>query len=91
MPEPFPEFSEPNPLPDGRSWTAEFDEYDMRHDDAYYFVTLGDGSPGFFARVWVDGGVPDRAHLAEQLAKVAATGKANTETNGSFGWQLRHP
>ena len=35
MPKPFPQFTEPTSLPDGATWTAEFDSYNQKTDSAY--------------------------------------------------------
>ncbi|GAA0625920.1 hypothetical protein GCM10009422_23300 [Brevundimonas kwangchunensis] len=86
----FPDFLDPQPLPDGRQWTAAFDSHDPREDDLYYVVRLRtDGAPGapFIVRVWL-GPQPDfsapglRDALTVELAAVAATGATNTAYTG---------
>ena len=74
-----------------RSWSAKFDSYDERHDDAYYLVTVSDGDQvvaTFMAQVsaafpnddWVD---PETTNqLRARIAQVAATGKTNTTYRG---------
>jgi len=39
----FPAFDEPTPIDADRSWTAAFDSYDQRNEDAYYRATILDG------------------------------------------------
>jgi hypothetical protein len=34
----WPRFDAPTVLGGGRTWTATFDSYDQRNDDAYYVV-----------------------------------------------------
>lgn len=82
----FPDFLDPQPLPDGRQWTAAFDSHDPREDDIYYAVRLDDGAP-FIVRIWLgpqpDFGAPGlRAALAVELAAAAATGATNTPYTG---------
>ena len=36
----FPAFDEPTPIDADRSWTAGFDSYDQRNEDAYYRATI---------------------------------------------------
>ncbi len=91
MAEPFPHFSDPCLLPNGRTWTAEFESYDMRTDAAYYYVTVGGGgASAFFVRVGARGGVPDRDDLLAQIAVHAEAGQPNTDYEGSVMWQIRH-
>ncbi len=87
----FPEFSEPVALPQGGSWTAVFDSYDQRNEDAYYWITLhgGDAPVTFMAQAplyWAgdDWTTPEfRARLQSELALVAKGGRSNTGYTGS--------
>ncbi len=91
MPAPFPTLAGPYALPDGGSWSAEFESYDMRMDTAYYFVTRDDGDEvlEFFVRAHVSGGVPDEEALLAQVRPHAERGEANTDYEGSMMWRLR--
>ena len=92
MPKPFPQFSEPNPLPGEGTWTAEFESYDMRQDTAYYYVTrtgADEGDDEYFVRLHVSGGVPDEEELRAQLERQAELGTANTDYTGSMMWRMR--
>ncbi len=95
MPIPFPEFTEPTPLTDGGSWTAEYESYDPRTDSAYYCVSLcvpkatalaeaAEGETGLelWARVHCSG-VPEPEFLFKQVRDVAESGTSNTEYRGS--------
>jgi hypothetical protein len=92
MAKPFPQFTEPIPLPDGASWTAEFDSYDQRTDSAYYCITRTGKEGGgvqLWARVHCDG-VPNEEQLRTDVGDVAASGEANTDHKGSMVWYMRH-
>ncbi len=92
MPKPFPQFDGPYPLSEERSWSAEFESYDMRMDAAYYFVTIrrGDVLTGeFFVRAPVHGGVPDEKRLFSTVERQAQAGVPNCEYTGGMMWELR--
>jgi hypothetical protein len=79
----FPEFGEPEPLGDGRSWTARFQSYNERLDDIYYVVTV-DGT-SFMAQLYVptDFRLPVFPELIRRdLRDLAAAGTTNTEYTG---------
>ncbi len=84
----WPEFMQPEPLGDGRSWTAKFDSYDQRNEDCYYVVTVAGGAP-FMVKVplywagddWSGPGFVDR--LRDELRSVARGGRSNTDYRGS--------
>jgi hypothetical protein len=89
----FPEFSEPTAIAGKRSWTATFDSYDQRNDDAYYLVTVRDDGleeARFMAQIgmywagddWTTAGFPERLH--REVHRVAATGVTNTSYAGSM-------
>jgi hypothetical protein len=89
----FPEFSEPNDLDAQRSWTAIFDSYDQRNDDAYYRVRICDGdleAAPFMVQVglyWAgdDWTLPSFGErLQQELHRVAVTGVTNTSYTGSM-------
>lgn len=86
----FPDFDDPQPLDDDRTWTAAFDSHDLREDDIYYAVRVSSGgapAAPFMAHIWL-GPQPDLANpdlresLARELAKVAAGGITNTAYAG---------
>jgi hypothetical protein len=83
----FPQFPEPSTIDARRSWTASFDSFDQRNDDAYYVVTLsedGREAARFMAQIglsWAgdDWTGPDFVERVQrELHKVAVTGKTNT-------------
>lgn len=89
----FPAFAEPTALDVRRSWTAAFDSYDQRTDDAYYAVMLhedGRAAAAFMARVdlswagedWTGPGFADR--LKRDLHDVALRGETNTTYAGKM-------
>lgn len=87
----FPEYPEPTPIDGERSWTARFDSYDQRNDDIYYEVTIHQGASQvarFYVKVfpaWAgdDWNRPDFADkLRQDIHKIAATGKSNTDYLG---------
>lgn len=89
----WPQFLRPTRLGDGRSWTAVFDSFDQRNDDVYYYLTISEAGrdpSAFFARVSVPpegegaGGPALRALLREELHRLAESGRANTDYNGSL-------
>ncbi len=91
MPKPFPQFTEPTSLPDGATWTAEFDSYNQKTDSAYYCITRqgAEGAVQLWASVHCDG-VPNDEQLRADVGAVAASGKANTDHKGSMVWYMRH-
>jgi hypothetical protein len=82
------------PLGDRLSFSATFESYNQRLDDAYYIVTLHDGGndlPPFrvvLSVAWVGGGdweKPDFApKLGEEIAKYAKDGKTNVSESPIF-------
>lgn len=89
----WPQFLMPTRLPDGRAWTAVFESYDQRNDDVYYYVTLteeGRDAAGFHVRVCVppegegSSGPALRGLLRGEIHRVAESGRANTEYQGSL-------
>jgi len=89
----FPDFQVPIPLDAQRAWTAAFDSYDQRNDDAYYVVTLHDAGrevARFMVQVGVSWAGDDFTgagflpRLRDELQRVAATGKANTGYTGAM-------
>jgi hypothetical protein len=85
----MPRFDEPTPLDATRSWTARFESYDQRNDDAYYIVTThaaGRPTDRFMAQVMVaveDWTTPEFVDLVRrQLHAVAAAGRPNTDYRG---------
>jgi hypothetical protein len=76
----WPEFSDPQPLDDGRTWTARFDSWNERLDDIYYLATV-DGT-SFMVQLYisVDFRLPVFPELLRRgLGAQAATGSTNTE------------
>ncbi len=83
----LPEFNEPRPLPDGRSWTAELESID-RHDDGFWVVTVrreGAVSCSLMARVSTLG--PDE-WIERRLASVAESEESNTDYAGIGGGRV---
>ncbi len=89
----WPQFLKPTRLPDGRAWTAVFESYDQRNDEAYYYVTLteeGRDPAGFFVRVMAppegegSKGAALRGLLREEIHRAAEAGRANTDYSGSL-------
>jgi hypothetical protein len=87
----WPEFEEKQPLDGGRSWTAKFDSYDQYRENCYYRVTLYDGlravdelmvqvGTEFAGDDW--SGPEFLSELRSRIARVAATGKTNTDYAG---------
>jgi hypothetical protein len=81
----------PTPIDAEHSWTAEFESWDQRLDDAYYWVTVWrDGTPvkTFMAKVngpmweerWDDPAVA--AKLRQSVHEVAVAGEPNTDYLG---------
>jgi hypothetical protein len=78
----FPPFSEPTPIDAGRSWTATFDSFDQRNDEAYVVTVreAGREDARFMAQIglywagddWTGPGFVPR--LRDELRRVAATG-----------------
>jgi hypothetical protein len=79
-----PHFAEPQPLPDGSTWTAEFESFDPRTGAVYYWVTLS-GGRSYFVKVGDDDDV-DR--LRAKVAFHAEAGEPNTDYRGSVMWQM---
>lgn len=84
----WPQFETNQPLENGRSWTAKFDSYDQHREDCYYLVRIFNGEQ------WVDEftvqvgtefagddwtGPEFLTELRARIARVAATGKTNTD------------
>lgn len=88
----LPHFPDPRPLSGGRTWTAEFESWDPRTDNTYYWVTVrGADEKSFFVRVSKMGYADparEQQHLRERVALVAETGESNTEYQGSVPWQM---
>jgi hypothetical protein len=89
----WPQFLRPTRLEDGRSWTAVFESFDQRNDDVYYYITIvepGCDPSAFFVRVSVppegegSSGPALRALLREDIHRMAESGRANTDYNGSL-------
>lgn len=91
MPKPFPQFDAPESLPDGASWTAEFDSYDQRTESAYYCIRRLDAAgqkTELWARVHCNG-VPDDKQLHADVKDVAERGESNTSHTDSMAWYMR--
>jgi len=89
----FPEYAEPTPIDPAHSWTATFESYDQRNDDAYYVVTIHEGGAPiarFMVQVWLSWAGDDwsRPEFAERLRReiheAAVTGKTNTSYIGAM-------
>jgi hypothetical protein len=87
----WPQFEEKQPLDNGRSWTAKFDSYDQHRDDCYYVVTVYDRDQwvgDFMVQVGTEFAGDDWSgpeflnQLRDRIARVAATGKTNTDYTG---------
>jgi len=89
----FPQLSEPTAIDAQRSWTATFDSYDQRNEDAYYVVTIQEAGrevARFMAQIglywagddWTGPGFAQR--LQQEVHKIAATGKTNTTYTGKM-------
>ncbi|HOW43938.1 MAG TPA: hypothetical protein PK919_02070 [Candidatus Aminicenantes bacterium] len=87
----WPDFSVPEALAGQRSWTAAFDSYDQRNDNAYYVVTLRE--PGleprrFMAQIDVGWAGSDWetpgfvSGIRSRIAWVAGAGRTNTSYSG---------
>ena len=86
-------FTEHQPLPDGRWWTAEYDVLDQRNDLAFFIVTRDDGTEFF---VEVDVGGPARVaspgfreELRGELERLARAGVSNTTHDGTWTTKAR--
>lgn len=89
----FPSFAEPVVIDAQRSWTAAFDSYDQRNDDAYYVVTVHDDGravASFMVQVGLSWAGDDWTgpeflpRLRSELTRVAATGTTNTSYAGAM-------
>lgn len=87
----WPEFEDKQSLDGSRSWTAKFDSYDQRNEDCYYGVRIFDGEQStgeFMVRVGTEFAGDDWSgpefvtELRSRIARVAATGKTNTDYTG---------
>jgi hypothetical protein len=87
----FPTFDEPTPIDARRWWTAAFDSYDQRNDDAYYVVTVHESArevARFVVQVslywagddWTGPAFAER--LRRETHAVASTGRTNTTYPG---------
>jgi hypothetical protein len=87
----FPQFPEPAAIDARRSWTATFDSYDQRNDDAYYIVAAHLDArevARFVVRVslhwagddWTGPAFAER--LRQETHPVAVTGATNTTYTG---------
>lgn len=75
----WPEFTEPEALDDGRTWTARFDSWNERLDDLYYLVTAGDVTFMVQLYIWVDFRLPVFRELIRRDLRIHATaGITNT-------------
>lgn len=77
---PFPKTLGPLPTADGGRWSAEFDSFNMRHDDAYYLVTREDVEGAqwcFFVRACVLGLGTYEEKLTRTVAHFADKGTGN--------------
>jgi nucleoside-specific outer membrane channel protein Tsx len=83
----WPQFSIPNSLKEGKSWTAVFDSYDQRNENCFYSITIHkkDTEPisfmGCLDYTWAVDGMSDAEienGLRTRLAEVAQSGKTNT-------------
>ena len=88
----FPRFDEPTAIDPRRSWTATFDSYDQRNDDAYYVVSVRQDTrevTRFVAQVWLHWAGDDWTgpefveRLRREVHAVASTGRTNTPYLGS--------
>jgi hypothetical protein len=87
----WPEFEDKQPLDGHRSWTATFDSYDQRNEQCYYRAAIYDGlrqvdeimvqvGTEFAGDDW--SGPEFLNELRSRIARVAATGKTNTDYVG---------
>ncbi|MFT3697788.1 MAG: hypothetical protein QM831_31905 [Kofleriaceae bacterium] len=80
----WPRFADPQPLADGRTWTARLESYDQHYENIYYWITItetGVAAPPFIGQL----SAPYeniRESLREGLAGIAASGVTNTEYRG---------
>jgi hypothetical protein len=86
-------FTDPQPLPGGATWTAEYESIDEREDLAFYIVEHSEAG-AFWAEVQVRG--PEwivspgfREWLRDQLARIAATAAPNTSHEGVYKTRFR--
>ena len=90
MTELIPRFDEPTPIDATRSWTAEFDSYDQRNDDAYYIVTTyaaARPTDRFMVQVFLYGIEDWRTAefvgtVRDALHRAAVAGRTNTDYRG---------
>ncbi|MBO3749501.1 hypothetical protein J5X84_25775 [Streptosporangiaceae bacterium NEAU-GS5] len=95
----FPEFTSPTEIDAQRSWTAEFESYDQRHDDVYYIVTIVSGSESgdnlqLMAQIalwWAgdDWSGPEFAQCLHRAIHVVATGESNTTYQGAMSRPIK--
>lgn len=87
----WPEFNEKQPLGGGRSWDARFDSYDQYRENCYYNVRLYEGEvwvADFMVEVGTEFAGDDWSgpgflnELRSRIARLAATGKTNTDYTG---------
>ncbi|MBA2539162.1 MAG: hypothetical protein H0V17_05960 [Deltaproteobacteria bacterium] len=86
----WPRFEARQPLPDGRTWTAELDSYDQYREDCYYLVTIYDAARAdtIMVRVGLEFAGDDWmrddfiVEVRKRIAEVAVTGKTNTPHGG---------
>lgn len=83
----YPQFNEPIAIDARRSWTATFDSYNLRLDDLYYVASIreegGDVTEIMVQVSWWGQETGDFAGwLREEIQRVVATGKTNTEYAG---------
>jgi hypothetical protein len=89
----FPQWHDRTAIDAERSWTATFDSYDQRHDDAYYVVTVHEGARDalrFVVQVslywagddWTGPAFAER--IQREMHTLASAGRTNT-TYGGYG------
>jgi hypothetical protein len=87
----WPQFEDKQPLDGGRSWTARFDSYDQHRENCYYGVRIYDGDQWvaeFMVEIGTEFAGEDWSgpeflnELRARIARVAVTGKTNTEYEG---------
>ena len=87
----WPEFEDKQLIEGQRSWTARFDSYDQYRENCYYRVTIYDGlraSDELMVQVGTEfagddwSGPEFLSELRSRIARVAATGKTNTDYTG---------
>ena len=84
----WPELTKPEPLDDGRSWTATFDSYDQYREVCYYRVVIVEPRTEIMVAIGTEMFGDDWRHpivigeLRMTISGVAATGVTNTTYAG---------